>query len=88
MADAWIARASDFAIRPPTQFSAVSLPSAPAGPLLSPTLLRTTIYNNLAPRSSDLTRLNFLNGGLWGTAFGRDEACELRCRERKAQARP
>jgi hypothetical protein len=72
----------DFATRPPPQFSA-GFTSLGAGLLLGATLLRTSLFQGIAPKSSDLTTLNFLNGGMMGSALGADEACELRCLKRK-----
>jgi hypothetical protein len=36
----------------------------------------------LALRKLNLKTLNFLNGGLIGTPFAADDACELHCQER------
>jgi hypothetical protein len=71
----------DFATRPPPQFS-VGFTSLGAGLLLGAALLRHTLFTGGASQLSDMATLNFLNGGLLGTPFGADDACELQCQER------
>jgi ThiF family len=68
----------DFATRIPPQFSA-GFVSLGAGLLLGGALLRTTVSAETASRPSDMGTINFLNGGLLGTPFAADDACELQC---------
>jgi len=68
----------DFVTRPPAEFSA-GFVSLGAGLLLASSLLRSTVFERIAPARDDMNTLNFLNGGFIDAGLAADDSCELAC---------
>jgi hypothetical protein len=74
------AAVKDFAVRPPSEFSA-GFVSMGAGLHLAATLLRNTMFSETAPHRDEMTTLNFLNGGIIDARLGADGSCEQKCQD-------
>lgn len=67
-----------FVTRPPSEFS-VGFVSLGAGLLLASSLLRSTVFQKIAPARGEMNTLNFLNGGFMDAGLAADDSCELAC---------
>jgi molybdopterin/thiamine biosynthesis adenylyltransferase len=72
---------NDFATRPQNQFS-IGFVSLGAAVLLGAALFRHTTFARNGSRRTDMTTLNYLNGGLYDSGLGVVGSCQLRCSEK------